>query len=241
MLELPKSTTHHLLNVMRDRGFAAYWAEERVWTLGVAAFEVGTSYMRSGPLARAAQRFMTELTNATGDASHLAVLQGTDVIYLDKREPPSPGVRLVTEVGTRLPAHLTAVGRALLSRLEDDQLGTLYAGYAWPTRTGQGPGSVSDLGKLLGTVRERGIATERDTTTAGIECVAAPVVGRGGHAVAALGVAYVSGAKSAEARAETAAAVRSNADAFSRALGASPAPASPRSTSTTSAATPGVA
>ena len=51
---------------------------------------------------------MLALTQSTDETSHLAVLQGSDVIYLDKREPLKPGVRLVTEIGTRLPAHLTA-------------------------------------------------------------------------------------------------------------------------------------
>ncbi len=88
---------------------------------------------------------MVALTKAADETSHLAVLQGTDVIYLDKREPLKPGVRLVTEVGTRLPAHLTAVGRAILARLDPEQLSALYAGYTWPTRTGEGPTSLDDL------------------------------------------------------------------------------------------------
>ena len=216
-LELPKSTTHHLLNVMRERHYVTYRPEERAWTLGVAAFEVGASYLRSGPLAHDGQRFMTALTNATGETAHLAVLQGTDVIYLDKREPVSPGVRLVTEVGTRLPAHLTAVGRALLSRLDTDRLAALYAGYAWPTRTGRGPTSLGGLRQMLAEDRAGGVAVERDTTTSGIECVAAPVVGRDGGAVAALGVAYLAAAKDAAA---TAPHVRRAAADFSRCLGA---------------------
>lgn len=80
---------------------------------------------------------MLALTQSTDETSHLAVLQGSDVIYLDKREPLKPGVRLVTEIGTRLPAHLTAVGRAILSRLDAEQISALYeGGYTWPTRTG---------------------------------------------------------------------------------------------------------
>jgi len=219
-LSLPKSTTHHLLNVMRERGFATYRPDERAWTLGVAAFEVGASYLRSGPLAHDGQRFMTALTNATGETAHLAVLQGTDVVYLDKREPVSPGVRLVTEVGTRLPAHLTAVGRALLARLDAERLDALYAGYGWPTRTGRGPTSMGGLRRALAEVRANGVAVERDTTTAGIECVAAAVSARDGSAIAALGVAYLAAAKDAGATEEVARRVRAAAAEFSHHLGA---------------------
>ncbi len=219
-LTLPKSTTHHLLNVMRERRFVSYWPDQRAWTLGVSAFEVGASYMRSGPLHRAGQRYMLALTNATNETSHLAVLQGTDVIYLDKREPLTPGVRLVTEVGSRLPAHLTAVGRAILSRLDFEQLSALYDGYSWTSRTGEGPSSLSALREVLGAVRDNGYAYERGTTTSGIDCIASPVLTRDGRAVAALGVAYMSATKTAEQTKEMARAVVSTAAEFSASFGA---------------------
>ena len=219
-LSLPKSTTHHLLNVMRERRFVSYWPDQRAWTLGVSAFEVGASYMRSGPLHRAGQRYMLALTNATNETSHLAVLQGTDVIYLDKREPLTPGVRLVTEVGSRLPAHLTAVGRAILSRLDPEQLIAVYDGYNWPSRTGTGPASLDELRPVLETVRQNGYAHEQGTTTSGIDCIASPVMTRDGRAVAALGVAYMSTTKTAEQAHEIARAVVATAAEFSSSFGA---------------------
>lgn len=218
-LDLPKSTTHHLLNVMRDRRFVSYWPDQRAWTLGVSAFEVGASYMRSGPLHREGQRHMVALTQAADETSHLAVLQGTDVIYLDKREPLKPGVRLVTEVGTRLPAHLTAVGRAILASLDPEQLSALYAGYTWPTRTGEGPASLNDLRTLLQADRELGYAVERDSTTNGVTCIACPVVTRDGRPVAALGVAYLTGARTDDETAALAELVTDAAAHFSDSLG----------------------
>ncbi|QBJ96131.1 IclR family transcriptional regulator [Rhodococcus sp. ABRD24] len=217
-LDLPKSTTHHLLNVMRDRRFVSYWPDQRAWTLGVSAFEVGASYMRSGPLHREGQRYMVELTKAADETSHLAVLQGTDVIYLDKREPLKPGVRLVTEVGTRLPAHLTAVGRSILARLDPEQLSALYAGYSWPTRTGEGPPALDALRELLRADREQGYAVERDSTTNGVTCIASPVVTRDGRPVAALGIAFLTGSRADEASAELAALVVGTTARFSASL-----------------------
>lgn len=219
-LSLPKSTTHHLLNVMRERRFVSYWPDQRAWTLGVAAFEVGASYMRSGPLHRAGQRYMLALTTATNETSHLAVLQGTDVIYVDKREPLTPGVRLVTEVGSRLPAHLTAVGRAILSRLDVEQLSTAYDGYSWQSRTGEGPTSLSDLREVLKDVRDKGYAHEQGATTSGIDCIASPVLTRDRRAVAALGVAYMSATKSAVQAAEIAKIVVATAGELSTSFGA---------------------
>lgn len=195
-LELPKSTTHHLLNVMMNRRFVAYLPNQRAWALGVGSFEVGSSYMRSGQLALEAQRFMPLLANSTSATAHLAVLQGTDVIYLDKREPADHAVRLVTDVGARLPAHLTAVGRALLSSLDQSVLPTLYEHFDWPTRTGDGPSSLNELRSTLTGVASCGYAIERGLTTTGITCIASPVVAGDGTAIAALGIAFLSGTKS---------------------------------------------
>lgn len=67
------------------------------------------------------RHLLVELTAATGDTAHLAVLHGTEVLYIDKEAPLSSSARLVTEVGVRLPAQITAVGRAMLAELPDAQ------------------------------------------------------------------------------------------------------------------------
>ncbi|MEY4313196.1 MAG: hypothetical protein RLZZ319_705 [Actinomycetota bacterium] len=194
-LGMPKSTTHHLLNAMAERRFVAYRKSDRTWSLGIAAFEIGAAYSRNGSFAFHAAPFLKRLSES-GVTGHLASLQGNDVVYLDKREPASQGVRLVTEVGTHLPAHLTAVGRAILSTLDDERLDKLFENYSWPLRTDRGPTSLSDLRAELETSRQRGFAEEHDNTTNGIVCIASAVTLPDGEAVGALGVAFLSGVKS---------------------------------------------
>ncbi len=195
---IPKSSTHHLLNVMRERNFVSYWEDRRAWTLGVAALEIGSAYMRSGPLHLQGRRHLAQLTEQLNDTSHLAVLHGTEVIYVDKQEPSGLGIRLVTEVGSRLPAHLTAVGRAMLARLPGDQLQLIYAAYDFPTRTGNGPRSLAELRRDLEQVRHQGFALDLGMITPGITCVAAPVLGGDGAPVAAIGISFVGAQKTGE-------------------------------------------
>ncbi|MEU0208874.1 IclR family transcriptional regulator [Streptomyces canus] len=221
-LNLPKSTTHHLLNVMRDRHFLAYRADHRAWTLGTAAFEMGAAYLRNGPLGFEGQRFLAELTRRTNETSHLAVLRGTDVVYLGKQEPPVPGIRLVTEIGTRLPAHLTAVGRAMLAQTPLGLLTALYTGYDWPDLTGVGPHSLAALRSLLDTDRERGSACEEGSITPGIACVASAVHARDGAPIAAVGVAFVAAAQTVTSTEGLTAEVRRVAADFSLALSEGP-------------------
>jgi DNA-binding IclR family transcriptional regulator len=223
-LDLPKSTTHHLLNVMAERNFVSYLPDQREWALGVAAFEVGSAFARSGQLVVHAQRFMPALAGSTGATAHLAVLQGTDVVYLEKREPLDHAVRLVTDVGARLPAHLTAVGRALLSRLDADSLDNLYEVYSWKSRTGVGPSSLAELREILAVVQADGYAVEHSTTTSGIDCVAAPILTRSGTAVAALGIAYLAVTKSEQERTDAIRVVVDLSSKFSASLDRSQIP-----------------
>lgn len=216
-LEFPKSTTHHLLNVMGERGFLAYSTERRIWSLGVATHEVGSAFLREGHMQQLGMRHLRRLTEGFQVVSHLAQLHGTDVLYLDKQEPPTSGVRLVTEVGTRLPAHLTAVGRASLSTLEPAELEELYRDYAWPQRTGEGPLSFEELARVLADVRTEGVAVEEGATTSGIRCVAAPLVSHAGACIS-LGVAFLGGTKSEQDAAAIRDAVREEAHAFSASL-----------------------
>jgi DNA-binding IclR family transcriptional regulator len=195
--EIPKSSAHHLLNVMRERQFVTYYESEHAWGLGVALFEIGSAYLRSGPLQRLGRHLLVELTGRTGATSHLAMLHGTEVLYIDK-EQPTGTVGLVTEIGVRLPAHLTAVGRAILAELPETQVRALYANQPLVNRTGRGPTSVDALLRDLGDVRAHGFALDDEMVTPGISCVAAPVFSHEGVPAAAVGITFVSAQRTAE-------------------------------------------
>ncbi len=113
-LDLPRSTTYRLLGVLADGGFVTHFPEDRAYGLGVATFEVGTAFLRQDRLERLGRPVLARLAASTRSTAHLGILLGREVLYLLKEQPPRP-VALVTEVGVRLPAHLTASGRALLA------------------------------------------------------------------------------------------------------------------------------
>jgi DNA-binding IclR family transcriptional regulator len=190
---LPRSTAYHLLAAMAAEGFVVHLAEEHRYGLGVAAFEVGSGYSRQAPLARIARRPLARLVDRVGQSAHLAVLHGRDVLYvLEERAPGRPP--LVTDVGVRLPAHLTASGRAVLAALTPAQVRVLYPDRdAFTDRTGLGPTSPSALRSLLVDTRRRGHATEEGEVTPGFASVAAAVLDHNGYPVAGLAVTYPSG------------------------------------------------
>ncbi len=187
---LPRSTAYHLVNAMIEEGFVVHLADEHRYGLGVAAFEVGSGYARQEPLQRIARRQLVELADTVGHSTHLAVLHGRDVLYVvEERAPGRPP--LVTDVGVRLPAHLTASGRAILAQLPAKQLRALYPDRsAFVERRGNGPTSLTMLRELLTETRRRGYAFEDEDISPGLASVAAPVLDHNGHPVAGIAVTF---------------------------------------------------
>ncbi|MFD1826151.1 MULTISPECIES: IclR family transcriptional regulator [Mumia] len=169
---LPRSSTYHLLAAMAEEDFVVHYPEDRTWGLGVGAWEVGLAFAQQEPLARLARVPLARLVDTLGQSAHLAVLHGSDVLYvLEERAPGRPS--LVTDVGVRLPAHLTASGRAILSTLARPQVRALYPdAAAFVSRTDVGPATPTQLRDLLGETRRRGHATEDGEVTPGFRSVA---------------------------------------------------------------------
>jgi DNA-binding IclR family transcriptional regulator len=189
-LGIPRSSTYHLLAVLRDRGFVTHLPEERRYGLGVAAYELGSAYQRQAPLQRLARPLLGRLVDETTHNAHLAVLHGRDVLYvIEERAPGRP--LLVTDVGVRLPAPLTASGLAMLAALPPAQVRALFPHRdSLVQRDGHGPTSVSQLRRELTEVRNRGYAVEEGSVSEGLSSVARAVLDHTGHPVAGVAVTF---------------------------------------------------
>jgi DNA-binding IclR family transcriptional regulator len=189
-LALPRSSVYHLLKVLTDQGFVVHLPEERRYGLGVAAFELGSAYTRQAPLQRVGRPLLGRLVDSTTHNAHLAVLHGRDVLYLlEERAPGRPP--LVTDVGVRLPAQLTASGLAMLAALPSAQVRALFPSRdAFVQRHGVGPVSLSALRHQLLEVRQAGYAYEDGSVTPDFASVASAVLDHGGHPIAGIAVTF---------------------------------------------------
>jgi DNA-binding IclR family transcriptional regulator len=189
-LGLPRSSVYHLLGALRERDFVVHLPGERRYGLGPAAFELGSAYSRQEPLRWIARTMLTRLVGETGHNGHFAVLDGRETLYLIE-ERPAGRPSLVTEVGVRLPAPLTASGLAMLAALSARQVRAL-----WPTRqdlprrTDAAPGSLRDLQALLIQTRREGFARENGSVTPGLRSVAAAVLDHTGYPLAAVALTF---------------------------------------------------
>jgi DNA-binding IclR family transcriptional regulator len=221
-LGLPRSTTYHLLNELIDAGFVVHLPEERRYGLGVSAFEIGTAYLRQEPLARLARPVLGRLVDQVGQSAHLAVLHGREVLYVVEERAPGR-MSLVSDVGVRLPAQLTASGRAVLAGLPPAQVRALFPDpTAFVDRHGVGPRSLSALQRLLVDVRKRGHASEDGEVTPGLASVAAAVHDHTGRPVAGAAVTFGADDLDADGRGRLADRVARAAGELTRRIGGRP-------------------
>jgi DNA-binding IclR family transcriptional regulator len=185
---LPRSTTYHLLNELEAAGFVVHLPAERRYGLGIAAFELGSAYLRHDPLERLAGPLLRKLVDRAGHTAHLGVLHGNESLYLIKERPARPET-LVTEVGVRLPAQLTASGRAILRHLPPPHVRALFpSASAFVLRTGRGPRTLAELRRTLTAERRLGWSVEDGHVTDGFASVACPVFDHGARPLAAISV-----------------------------------------------------
>ena len=171
------------------------------------------------PLARIGRRVVESMVDEVGESGHLAVLRGSDVLYVvEERAPRRPS--LVTDVDVRLAAHLTASGRAILAQLPAAQLRALYGRDAdFSSRTDvSGPTSPRELRELLVRVREEGVAHEHGEVTAELASVAAVVRDHAGYPAASVALTYPIPREGTELAARCEAAVRAAAAEITRRL-----------------------
>ena len=155
-LNLPRSTTYHLLAELAKAGFAAHLPEEKRYGLGVAAFELGSAYLRHDPLERLARPLLRRLVDRVQHTAHLGVLYGAETFYLVREQPRHPQA-IMSDVGVRLPAHLTASGRVMLAYLPAAQVRALFPSVSeFVDRTGRGPHNLPALRRLLSAERRQG-------------------------------------------------------------------------------------
>ena len=212
-LDLPRSTTYHLLAELLAADFIVHLPEERAYGLGVAAFEIGSAFLRHDPLERLARPLLVRLVEQTSQTAQLGILQGSETVYLLKEQPRSP-LTLVTDIGVRLPAHLTASGRAMLAHLPAAQVRALFpSASSFSTRTGSGPSSLRELRETIRLEKQQGYAEEHGLVTAGYASVAACVFDHGSRPTAAVALTFSSDVEP-DRRSRLGAAVVAAADAL---------------------------
>ncbi|KJK20220.1 IclR family transcriptional regulator [Pseudomonas sp. NPDC087612] len=184
-LELPRSTIFRLLTTLETMGFVTRSGNE--YRLGMSVLRLGFEYLASLELTELGQPLLARLCDHLNYPSNLVVRDGRSIVYVAKVSPPSVFSSAVN-VGTRLPAHATVLGRILLEDLSLAELRELYPEEHLEQHSPCTPKTVLELFDLVQSDRQRGYVSGEGFFESSISTIAAPVRDHSGRVVAAMGV-----------------------------------------------------
>ncbi len=218
-LDLKKATTHRLLASLRRREIIAQDPITRRYHLGMRLWQLGMLALNQVDWIDRARPYLRQLRDETGETTHLAILEDGQVLYIDKVESEH-SLRMPSQVGRRLPAHCTGVGKALLAYLTPAELAEVIEQRGLAAIT---PRTITERHMLvseLTEVRKQGYAVDDEEIEMGLRCIAAAVRGHGGAVVGAISIAGPSSRLRREDVDRHAEHVVSAAQQISQALGA---------------------
>jgi IclR family transcriptional regulator, KDG regulon repressor len=218
-LDVSKSNAHRILRTLTTLGFAecplpgSYEASLKTW-------EIGSAVLARADVKTVSHPVMLKLGASTGEAVHLSVLDGAEVVYIDKVESNQP-VRAYSSIGGRAPAHAVATGKALLAFHPGDLKALLPRRLTVFTR--HTVANQSDLAAAIDEIRRRGFAVNRGEWREDVCGIAAPIRNDRGDAIAALGLSGPRSRLTADRINRLSASVVEAADHISGRLGHRPA------------------
>ena len=184
--QLNISTCHHLLATLMKSGYVAKVPGRRTYALGARVLHLGQAFRRQVDLPQRAQPVLDRLNAATGEAVHLAVLQGDQVVTVAKSEARQ-AVRVETgEIGVAEAPHATATGKAMLAWLPEEKACRILDLNGMARFT---PGTITDTDALVEEmrhVRRNGFSLDREEFQAGVICVGAAVRDHAGAVIGSI-------------------------------------------------------
>ncbi|MFC7328665.1 IclR family transcriptional regulator [Marinactinospora rubrisoli] len=178
-----RSTTHRLASALVAAGFLR--VDEDGYRLSAKLIELGAKAEAELDIPRIVHETVLDVAGRTGEAVHVAVLDGADVVYIDKARSRR-GIEIASRVGGRIRAQNTALGKAVLATRSDAEALAAYDPAA--RATPRSPASATEFGAAVRRARDDGYALDREENELGISCVAAPIATPGIPAVAAISI-----------------------------------------------------
>ena len=215
-LDLAPSTVHGILRTLLAHGMVAQERDSQRYRLGPATLRLGNVYLDTLELRSKAIPWAEDLARRTGCAVRTGVLLLDDVVIIH-HEPRPDGSRQMPEVGIVIPAHTSALGKAILA-FDDDAAARMLSTPQLRSMTGETITSPTDLKQQLADISATGLASEQDEAVIGESALAGPVFDASGTPVGAIGIVIPSSNWPANPTSRDA--TREAARAISRELGA---------------------
>ena len=186
-MQMPKSSAFNLLHTLLQYKYLRRIDNSPRYQLGLRLFEVGSAAVNHVDLTGVIRQYMADISRACNETMHCGILSGAEVVYIDKMES-TQSIRMSSHVGVRMPLHATAMGKAFLACLSEDEVRGLYLGRELIALT---PYTITDMGALvkqLALIRDTGYATETQESNLNVSCIGVAIRGRDGRPAYALSI-----------------------------------------------------
>ena len=183
---IPRAAVRRCIYTLSKLGFVGAY-DERYFVLRPRVMTLGHAYLASAPLARAAQPVLKHVTNTLNEASSVAILDGNEILYI-ARSPASRIMTIDLDIGSRLPAHYTSMGRVMLGALDDVEQDSRLKTLKFVKYTPNSITTITSLKKELSKVRKQGYALIDQELEVDLRTIAVPIIDSEGRVVAATSV-----------------------------------------------------
>lgn len=184
---IPKATLHRMLGALAAHRFVELNPRDHTYRIGVRGLQMARRAWEGMDIRSAAASELERLAGRTRETVHLAVLDETSVVYIDKVES-SLTIRMFSAIGKRGPAHCTGVGKAILAFLDAEHRERLLRELPMKRYTETTFTDRTRFSRHLDEIRARGYAKDLEEHELGIRCVAAPIFDYRGQVLASISV-----------------------------------------------------
>lgn len=188
-LDIPKSSLSYLLQDLITRNYINSDLESKVYYPGLKLLQLGAASINNTDISREIALATKKLSDDLKATAHAAILDGRFVVYIAKAQSTTD-LSLVTNIGYRIPAHATAVGKVLLSGLTPEDLETRFKDRTLERYTENTIVSFSTLKENLLTITKNGYAIDNQEVIPGGICVASPIYDKGSRIIASISATF---------------------------------------------------
>jgi IclR family transcriptional regulator, acetate operon repressor len=173
-VSLPPSTTHRLLSTLEKMGYVYQAGNLGLWYVGLHAFTVGAGFLANRDFVGESHAYMRRLMEQSGETANLAILDGTEAVFIAQVQCHEM-MRILVKIGGRVPLHASGVGKALFAALPDEQIDAILKVKGLPRITPHTIVAPETMWAALKVIRHRGYSFDDEEHAPGTRCVAATI------------------------------------------------------------------
>ena len=186
-LNIYKSNVHNILSTLAEKGFVKKDSKTDKYKLGIKFFELGSVVIKNMDLRRIAHPHIEKLSKEFNETVHLGVLDEGRVVSIE-REESNKGLCSHIEIGKRTPLHCTAVGKAIMAYLSEDEINFIIKEKGLEKYTENTITNREELGKEFLKIQKQGYAVDNMEHEEGVRCVSGPIRDYNGKVIASMSI-----------------------------------------------------